>query len=169
MAPAPKPIHWSNVITLYHRVFEAHFLPIHLCVILSISAIYGLLIPSFLVPRILRIALEVSGWCRLAGFLLMLLFFHRYSKYHLLCLELRQEEMRRAGLLDDMIDNDGFSSSVFQVAGLAEAIVFPIGGFAFGAIPALQAVLSHLFTDRLTYVVSLKPQLAMKRWRGGEP
>lgn len=162
----PKTIHKSNLLTLYHRLFEAHFLPSHLAVILTTSSIYDLYYPDFLVPTVLHWALDFSGWCRLAGFCLMMCYFYLYAQYHHLCLGIRQEEMRRAGLLEDMADHDGFSTKVFQVAGIFEAVLFPIGGFVFGAIPAMHAELSHLFTDRLTYVVSLKPQLTVKRLAG---
>ena len=165
----PKPIHIWNVFTLFRRLFEAHFLPIHLAVILTTSSIFTWLYPGFLIPNVLYLALDFSGWCRLVGWLLMLGFFYRYQRYHRLCVALRQEEMRKAGMLDEMIEHDGFSLSIFMVAGFIEAGLFPIGGFIFGAIPALQAVMSHLFTDRLTYVVSLKPQFALKRWRGITP
>lgn len=151
--------------TIYHRLFEAHFLPIHLAVILTTTSLYGALIPSFLIPSYLKLALDISGFCRLVGFCTMLVFFYLYERYHRLCLGMRKEEMRRAGMLEDMEEADGFTPGVFQIAGLFEAALFPIGGFIFGAIPAMQAVLSHLFTDRLTYVVSLKPQLALKPWR----
>nr|POF14946.1 hypothetical protein CFP56_71893 [Quercus suber] len=146
----PTSINMSNLIILYQRIFEAHFLPIHLCIILTASGAYNLFVPSFLIPRALQIALEVSGWCRLLGFSLMLVFFYRYSKYHRFCVELRKEEMGRAGLLEDMVANDGFSNGVFQVIGLLETAIFPLGGIIFGAMPALQATFSHLFTDRLT-------------------
>lgn len=155
-----------NLLTIYHRLFEAHFLPTHLAVILATTGIYDLLHPTHLVPGILRWALDVSGWCRLVGFSLMMCFFYLYSKYHHVCLGLRQEDMRRAGMLEDMSENDEFSTKVFQVAGVFETAIFPLGGFIFGAIPALQAVISHLFTERLVYVVSLKPQAAIKRLTG---
>ncbi|EME80830.1 uncharacterized protein MYCFIDRAFT_20982, partial [Pseudocercospora fijiensis CIRAD86] len=145
------------VYTLYHRLFEAHFLPIHLCTILVISGIYTFVCPSFLIPTAFKMALDFSSFCRLVGFSTMLTFFYLYDRYHKLCVGLRKEEMRQAGMLEYMEDNDGFTPSIFQFAGLFEVATFPIGGFIFGAIPALQAVLSHLFTDRLTYVVSLKP------------
>lgn len=93
----------------------------------------------------------------------MLLFFTLYEKYHRLCVGLRQEEMRRAGMLEGLSERDGFTLNVFPIGGLAEAALFPLGGFIFGALPALQAMLSHLFTDRLTYVVSLKPQFNISR------
>ncbi|GAB1726814.1 hypothetical protein NU195Hw_g6938t1 [Hortaea werneckii] len=166
-ADAPTlPMHKMNIITLYVRLFEAHFLPIHLAVILTTSSIFQFVVPGFMMPEVLRLALNFAGWCRLAGWLLMLLFFHRYNQYHRLCVALRKDEMRKAGMLGEVSEHDGFTSQVFQVAGLLECGLFPIGGFIFGAIPALQAVVSHVFTDRLTYVVSLKPQFAMKQWRG---
>lgn len=171
LAP-PQPIHFRNLFTLYQRLFEAHFLPIHLVVILTTSSVFSFVVPGFLMPEVLHMALDFAGWCRLAGWLLMLVYFWRYEKYHKLCVGLRQEEMRRAGLLEELTEHDGFSVNVWQVAGLLEACLFPIGGFIFGAIPALQAVLSHIFTDRLTYVVSLKPQFAIgkvKGWRAIRP
>ncbi|KAI7349720.1 hypothetical protein KC320_g5922 [Hortaea werneckii] len=166
-ADAPTlPMHKMNILTLYVRLFEAHFLPIHLAVILTTSSIFQFVVPGFMMPEVLRLALNFAGWCRLAGWLLMLLFFHRYNQYHRLCVALRKDEMRKAGMLGEVSEHDGFTSQVFQVAGLLECGLFPLGGFIFGAIPALQAVVSHVFTDRLTYVVSLKPQFAMKQWRG---
>lgn len=163
-----KPIDWYRICTLYHRLFEAHFLPIHLCTILATSGIYTFMYPSFLIPTAFKMALDFSGFCRLVGFSTMLTFFYLYDRYHKLCVGLRQEEMRQAGMLEYMTDNDGFTPTIFQFAGLFEVATFPIGGFLFGAIPALQAVMSHLFTDRLTYVVSLKPQLpafSSKPWQ----
>lgn len=163
---APKSIHFYNLCILYHRLFEAHFLPIHLCVILIASSVYTFFTPSFLVPTVFKMALELSSFLRLIGWCTMLVYFYLYERFHKLCVGLRWEEMREAGLLDHMADNDGFTPNSFQYLGLFEAGLFPLGGVIFGAIPAIQAELSHLFTDRLTYVVSLKPQLpAMKPWK----
>ncbi|USW56182.1 Putative glycosyltransferase 2, nucleotide-diphospho-sugar transferase [Septoria linicola] len=159
----PKPINWYNLCVLYHRMFEAHFLPVHLCVILITSGIYTLFTPTFLVPTAFKMALDFSSLCRLIGWCTMLCYFYLFERYHKLCVGLRQEEMRQAGLLEDMEDGDGFTPGVFQFAGLFEAALFPIGGVIFGAIPAIQAELSHLFTERLTYVVSLKPTLQTVR------
>jgi hypothetical protein len=161
----PRSINKYNLMTVFHRLFEAHFLPIHLAVILSTSGIYTLFYPTFLIPPTLKMALDISGWCRLCGFCTMLFFFYLYERYHRLCVGLRQEEMRRAGMLEDMKQGDGFTHNTFQFAGILEAVLFPIGGFAFGAIPALHAAICHLFTDRLTYVVSLKPNFALKQWK----
>ena len=160
----PKPIHKRNLFTLAHRMFEAHFLPIHLATILTTTSIYTLFNSNY-VPTVLKLSLDFSSFSRVVSYCCMLYYYHLYEKYHRLCVELRREEMRSAGILDDLSEHDGFTNRVFQFAGLWEAALFPVGGFIFGAIPALQAVLSHVFTDRLTYVVSLKPQLALRQWR----
>lgn len=55
-----------------------------------------------LVIQMTRIALDYSGWCRLAGWLHTLCFFWRYETYHSLCVGLRQGEMCKAGMLEDM-------------------------------------------------------------------
>ena len=163
-ALSPGAIHKSNVLTLYSRLFEAHFLPTHLVLILIATALYDLFCPTFLMPGALRVALAFSGWCRFVGFCLMVYFFYRYEQYHQLCIGMRVEEMREAGLLEDMEETDSdFSPNVFLKFGIVEAMTFPLGGIIYGAMPALQAVLMHLFTERLTYVVSLKPTI----WKPG--
>lgn len=154
---ASNSIHWHNVLTVFYRLFEAHFMPVHLALILTTSTSYGLLFPRFLMPTVLRVALDICSWCRLAGFCLMICGFYRYEQYHRLCIGLRKEEMRKAGLLEGMTQRDSFSPNVFMYAGIAEAGLFVVGGFLYGAVPALQAELSHFFTERLTYIVSLKP------------
>ncbi|CZT14398.1 uncharacterized protein RCC_00375 [Ramularia collo-cygni] len=160
--PPQKPINWTNMFNLYHRLFEAHFLPTHLYVVLVCSSIYTFFYTSVAIPDMLKIALEVAGWCRLVGFCTMIFFFYNYERYHELCVSLRTEEMRCVGMLEEMANNDGISKKVFQYAGFFEGMIFPISGLVFGGLPATQAIISHLFTERLVYVVSLKPSSLTK-------
>lgn len=162
VVPPPKPIKWINLFHLFHRLFEAHILPTHLYIVLVSSAVYSFFYPNVLITIGLKIALEIAGWCRMVGFCTMIFFFFNYDRYHRLCVDLRQEEMRRVVLLDEMVSNDGVSTKVFQYAGFLEGVLFPISGLVFGGIPATQAVLSHIFTERLVYVVSLKPSSLTK-------
>lgn len=161
-----RPVNKHNVCVLFHRLFEAHFLPIHLAVILTTSMVFEFFAGSR-IPYELHLALQFSGLCRWAGWLLMCVYFYRYEKYHRLCVSLRREEMRKGGMLEQVEEHNGLCERVFINFGILEAGLFPLGGFIFGAIPACQAVLSHVFTEKLTYHVSLKPQLALGRWRGG--
>lgn len=159
-----KPIHFRNLCTLLNSLFEAHFVPVHLALILATTTIYDLLAGAS-VPHHLALALRISGLCRFAGWSLICVYFYRYAQYHHLCLSLREQEMREAGLLDECDEgkqheqrSDGYSRRLFgPLGGVAEAGLFFIGGFLFGSIPACQAVLSHVFTERLVYQVSLKP------------
>lgn len=150
------------MLHLFHRLFEAHFLPTHLYVVLICSSIYTFFYPSVAIPSMLKIVLDIAGWCRLVGFCSIVFFFYNYEKYHQLCVGLRQEEMGRVGLLEEMVSNDSVSTKAFQYAGFLEGLLFPVSGLIFGGLPATQAVISHLFTERLVYVVSLKPS-SLKR------
>lgn len=87
----------------------------------------------------------------------MVYFFYLYAHYHQTCIELREFEMRSDRSTEDTASRGSFSGNDPHSAGILEALLFPIGGFLYGAIPALQAILSHLFTERLVYIVSSKP------------
>lgn len=148
-------INWSNVSTLAYRIFEAHFLPTHVTLTLATASYYTLTNPRFLIPIVLRTAVDFSSWCRALAFCVMMCYFYRYNQYHRLCVSLRREEMSMGGVLDSG-KSTAPSSNIFLYVGILEAVLFPIGGLLFGSIPALQATVSQIFTDRLTYVVSLK-------------
>ena len=158
------PIHMTNVCVLFHRLFEAHFLPIHLALILTVTTIYENIWGS-LMPKELALALKICGFFRFIGWSLVVIFFYRYEAYHRLCVEIRRDEMQKASLHEGAAANDGFCTRVFLWFGLFEAGIFPLGGFIFGAIPAAQAVLCQIFTERLTYHVSLKPQFDLQGWK----
>jgi hypothetical protein len=161
---SPTPINILNVCIVFHRLFEAHFLPLHLSLILAAATVYTN-VGGDLIPRELYMALYFCSICRLVGWALIVTYFYRYETYHRLCAELRREDMRMAGMKHEAAEEGNFSTRVFQWIGLFEAGIFPLGGFLYGAIPALQAVVSHMFTDRLTYHVSLKPQVNMQCWK----
>jgi hypothetical protein len=153
-----------NVCIVFHRLFEAHFLPLQLSLILAAATVYNAIWGNF-VPRELSMALYFCSICRWIGWALIVTFFYRYETYHRLCVELRREDMRKAGMTKEAAEEENHSSEIFQWFGLFEAGIFPLGGFLYGAIPALQAVVSHMSTDRLTYQVSLKPQISIQCWK----
>lgn len=157
-----RPANKLNILTVFLRLFEAHFLPLHLSLILAVS---GLMenFSGLTFPREFALALEFCAYCRWIGWFLVVCFFYRYNAYLKLCCSLRKDEMKRAGLLNAEDENEGFCNEVFSWFGLVEAGVFPLGGFVFGAFPAAQAIVSHVFTDKLTYTVSLKPALGLSK------
>lgn len=146
-----------KLLTLALRLFEAHFLPVQLFVVITASELYTLIYPSFLMPPLLKAVLDFCSACRLLSFGGMVCFCYLYEQYHRLCVGLRQEEMKSAGLFEKMVEDDAISPNVFTSGGILEAMLFPVGGILFGVLPGLQAILSHIFTERINYVVSRKP------------
>ncbi|RMY83698.1 hypothetical protein D0862_11627 [Hortaea werneckii] len=156
-------ISYTRVLAVFRRLFEAHFIPAQLPFLITASSIYEVACPRFLVPSSLQLVLDFCGYCRFTSYIMMLAYLYRYEKYHQTCVGLRKEEMRRTGLLALMDEIDSFSPNAFCTFGLFEAALFPLGGVLFGTIPAIHSTLFHLFTERLTYQVSLKPRAILMR------
>lgn len=83
-------------------------------------------------------------------------FFWLYETYHYTCVKAREDEMRRAGLYEQM--QGGFTYRHWRW-NILDYFMFPISGTVFGSIPAIVAEMCHFYTSRLTYRVSKKPQL----------
>lgn len=151
-------MHKLNMFIVFERLFEAHFLPTHLVLVLLTAEWHTFFHPEFPLPATIRATLNICSLSRWLSFLLVLAYFYRYDQYHRRCVELRKKEMRVAGLLHQLDEHDGFTPTSLLGGGLLGAALFPVGGVLFGALPALQAVICHVFTERLMYVVSLKPR-----------
>ena len=144
---------------LYLRLFEAHCVPLQLLLSIAASAIYQLFIPSVITPMPILWALRLCNVLKLLSFGILMCYFALYRRYHALCLGIRIEDRKAAGL---PLDERGLN----RVNGLRywlECLVFPVAGALFGSLPALVAQMSHLFTDRLQYTVSLKPVLEIPK------
>jgi len=152
-------LHFPNLkhIALVHMLWQAHFFPVHL--VLSLLA--GGLIPIILGVRHIHPALEyVSAFCthiRTLTFLGMNFAFYFYDRYHDLCAEARASDMADA----DLQSHVSFRKR-WHWRYVGERVAFPIAGFLYGTLPATIAEVCHLWTDRLVYVVSRKPQFPVK-------
>jgi len=152
-------LHFPNLkhIALVHMLWQAHFFPVHL--VLSLLA--GGLIPIILGVRHIHPALEyVSALCthiRTLTFLGMNFAFYFYDRYHDLCAEARSSDMADA----DLQSHVSFRKR-WHWRYVGERVAFPIAGFLYGTLPATIAEVCHLWTDRLVYVVSRKPQFPGK-------
>jgi len=146
------------MITIFQRLTEAHFLLAHFLTCLATSALYSLLVPHGLIPIALREALGLCDYIRLVSYIIMLIAFSLFQRYHTVCVEIRKDFLRRAGLLEDFRAKDFISDKCFASYGLIEVMIFPIAGIAFGSAPNLVAIFCHLWTDKLVYSVSLKPK-----------
>lgn len=141
-------------LVLLHLLWEAHFLPVHLMILMVFSAVYEFT-SSSLHPN-MHLALSVTGILRTTSFIWMNLCLALYERWYNICLHTRKGDMLQAN-----VNDTGFAMRVWwYLPFLLERICFPIAGTIFGAVPTLHAVFSHFWTDRLVYRVSKKPDFA---------
>ena len=142
---------------LFSRIFEAHFLPFHLMVLMFASTAYSNLSNPLVHCQFLTLALNLTGVLRAVSFVAMLFYFVVfYQKYHAVCVEAREAEMRRVGLYEGM--EESFSHrQTYKPWSYMDYVVFPIAGTIFGSAPLLQAALAHFRSEKLVYTVSAKP------------
>ncbi len=145
-----------KLLILMHRLYEAHFLPLHLTIALVSSVIYSFYVPPVVTPPLLLWLFQTTDTLRVIGIVLMFVFCFNYEKYHRTCVTGREEDMQRAGLWDDM--QGSFAHRTLK-KNFIDYFVFPIAGTLFGSIPGAVAEVSHFWTNKLVYTVSLKPQL----------
>jgi hypothetical protein len=95
-------VHWIHYILLFSRLFEAHFLPVHLIALAIASTLFKLFASAESRARELAWEFEFDGYLRILGFLGVVSMFFMYRRYHLICTQARREEMQRAGLEGDL-------------------------------------------------------------------
>ncbi|GKZ28266.1 hypothetical protein AbraIFM66950_000078 [Aspergillus brasiliensis] len=140
-------------LALIHLLWEAHFLPCHVTILLVFSVIYTLCNPSGHMHPTLAFAFDFTNTLRTCSFIGMNLAISLYDHWHGICVEQRMQDMQAA-----QISGTGCSRRQWYMPQcLLERVTFPIAGTLYGAIPTLQAAFSHFWTDRLEYRVSKKP------------
>ncbi|KAJ9353463.1 glycosyl transferase family group 2-domain-containing protein [Paecilomyces variotii] len=145
-------------ITIVHLLWEAHFLPCHLTVLLVFSVLYELCVPTTQVHPAIAWAFWFTGLLRTLSFIGMNVNLSMYGRWHAMCLDMRMQDMRAANLT-----GTGCSRRTwYQPQYLLERICFPVAGTVFGALPTLHAVFAHFWTDRLVYRVSQKPVFSVE-------
>jgi hypothetical protein len=148
---------WINIFFLFHRLFEAHFMPAHISIIVLTTSFYRYLsgFTNTASSNTIDLIFSTTDILSLLGFLSILFFFYSYQKYHTLSLQIRKREMVTAGLADDMEKGDGFSERSWGNA--LDCVWIPFVAPLYGSLPAIQAQLGHFWTREFVYVVSNKP------------
>ncbi len=146
-----------------HRLFEAHFLPSQVSILIIASTLY-ISLKAFPLqdPDLVSIkwTFTATTILRAAGLLMTLTYFCFYSKYHRLCLQARIKEMENAGLAESMRENDSFSTWTWK--DMLNIIWLPFVAPLYGSIPAIHAQICHFWSLDLVYVVSCKPVRSKK-------
>jgi len=155
---AVKSPYWLKIFYLFHRLFEAHFLPTHMALLVVASSLYMWVVKGK--PDDLGVAwtFALTNYLRIIGFAGTAVYMIFYEQYHSTCTAVREAEMRSAGLAEHMV----FSRRKFP-RNLIDYAVFPLVAPLYGSIPAIQAQLCHFWTQDLVYAVSNKPSVLRQR------
>lgn len=157
--------HWGNIAVLSQRLFEAHFLPLHLLICTAAGGLYSLLMPAPDVERELLFLFQCTAYLRILGLLGLMHYLLYYERYHKVCVARRESEMKRVGLAEQM---DGSFVHRKPLWNAFDYCLLPVAGALYGPIPALHAQVAHFWTVDLKYVVSLKPIKSTAQAHGSE-
>ncbi|RFN46966.1 glycosyl transferase gt-a type structural fold protein [Fusarium flagelliforme] len=143
--------HWERIFYMMHRLFEAHFLPVHMAILVISSALYVKLTENNDDPRNLT---WIFDWCniiRIYGFFQIGIYVSLYESYHQVGVATREREMVKAGLAD----GTDFSRRSLK-KNWYDYLVIPVVAPLYGTIPSAQALICQLWGQDLVYTVSKK-------------
>jgi hypothetical protein len=146
-----KDLDYERIVILFHRLFEAHFLPVQMTILVIASTLYIWVTEG--TADVFGVA-WIYGVCnvlRTAGFMEVALYLFLYESFHSICVESREKEMGDAGLLKGM----HFSRREVKT-NFIDYVMVPLVAPIFGAIPCAQAQICHFWTMDLVYTVSKK-------------
>lgn len=119
-------------LVLFVRIFEAHFLPVRLPLVVTASGLYSNLKAPLVHCWLLSFVMDVTAVLCAASYIVMMAYFAIfYERYHRVCVEAYEFEMRRAGLYDDMAENFSYRKQSKPVTWL-DYLLFPLAGTIFG-------------------------------------
>lgn len=146
-----KSPNWERMFYLAHRLFEAHFLPLQMTILVLASTLYDWVTDGGSDPHNLS---WIFFWCnilRTAGFMEVALYMCFYERLHRVAATNREREMTEAGLAKGMC----FSYRSLK-KNILDYVMVPLVAPLYGAIPCAQAQLQHFWTIDLVYTVSKK-------------
>jgi hypothetical protein len=146
-----KEPNWERIFYLFHRLFEAHFLPVQTTILIVASTLYVWVTEGNGDPHNLRWIFDVSNVLRTLGFMEVAFYLFLYESFHRICVKTRQREMSEAGLAEGM----RFSHRTVK-KNFIDYVMVPLVAPIYGSIPCAQAQVCHFWTLDLVYTVSKK-------------
>ncbi|KAK4085460.1 CAZyme family GT2 [Trichoderma aggressivum f. europaeum] len=146
-----KEPHWEHIFYMGHRLFEAHFLPLQMLILVVASALYTFVTEGSDDPNNLSWIFLTCNVLRTMGFMEMAVYIFLYESYHRVCVRTRERDMIQAGLADGMC----FSQRSLK-KNFVDYLLVPMVAPLYGAIPCAQAEIAHFWTADLQYTVSKK-------------
>ncbi|KAJ4394168.1 hypothetical protein N0V93_003385 [Gnomoniopsis smithogilvyi] len=142
---------WERIFYLFHRLFEAHFLPLQMTIMVIASTLYVWVTDGNPDVHGLNWIFDVCNVLRTAGFMEVAFLLFMYESFHRIAVQTREKEMSDAGLAK------GMNFSHRQISkNWKDYCMVPMVAPLFGAIPCAQAQICHFWTIDLVYTVSKK-------------
>lgn len=142
---------YKRAFYLFHRLFEAHFLPVQTTILIAASVVYNWLTEGAADVHGVNWIFTVCKHLQTAGFMEVAFYLFLYENYHEIALSIREKEMNDAGLAEGM----NFSHRSLK-KNYIDYIMVPLVAPIYGAIPGALAQISHFWTVDLVYTVSQK-------------
>ncbi|KAK1755163.1 glycosyl transferase family group 2-domain-containing protein [Echria macrotheca] len=146
-----KGPNYERLLILFHRLFEAHFLPVQMTILVVASTLYIWVTEGTPDTQNLGWIFTVCNVLRTAGFMEVALYLALYEGFHRICVETREKEMSDAGLTKGM----HFSRREVKT-NFIDYVMVPLVAPLYGSIPCAQAQIFHFWTMDLVYTVSKK-------------
>lgn len=143
--------HWEHIFYLAHRLFEAHFLPLHMMILVVASTLYTWVTEGGEDPNNLSWIFSTCNVLRPLGLVEVAVYMLIYESYHRVCVRARERDMTQAGLAEGMC----FSHRSLK-QNFVDYFLVPAVALLFGTLPCAQAEISHFWTADLEYAVSKK-------------
>lgn len=146
-----KAPNYQRIFYLFHRLFEAHFLPVQMTILVISSTLYAWVTADAADEHGVAWIFKVCNVLRTLGFMEVALYLFMYENFHKICIATREKEMNDAGLAKGM----NFSHRAVK-KNFIDYIMVPLVAPLYGAIPCAQAQICHFWTLDLVYTVSKK-------------
>ncbi|CAK7567265.1 MAG: hypothetical protein SEPTF4163_005227 [Sporothrix epigloea] len=146
-----KGPNYFRLIAMFHRLFEAHFLPVQMTVLVISSTLYMWAMNGAADVHGVNWIFQTCKYLRAVGFLQVAFYLFIYENFHQIAVTAREKEMHDAGLAEGM----NFSHRSLG-KNFIDYIMVPFVAPIYGAIPCAQAQLCHFWTTDLVYTVSRK-------------
>jgi hypothetical protein len=146
-----KDPHWTRIVILFHRLFEAHFLPVQMTILVLASTLYDWVTEGGSDPHHLAWAFAYCNVMRTISFMEIAFYLFLYERFHRVAATNREREMTEAGLSKGMC----FSHRTVR-SNFVDYFMVPLVAPLYASIPCAQAQLQHFWTIDLVYTVSKK-------------
>ncbi|KAK3693554.1 glycosyl transferase family group 2-domain-containing protein [Podospora appendiculata] len=154
-----RDLDYERIFYLFHRLFEAHFLPVQMTILIVASTLFLWVTEGTADVHGVSWVWPICNVLRTLGFLEVAVYLFLYENFHRICVETREKEMGDAGLLKGM----HFSRREAKT-NYIDYVMVPLVAPIFGSIPCAQAQICHFWTLDLVYTVSKK--VTRRRTRG---